>query len=122
MQTITATILVGLGGFAGATARWGLSTAIKSTLDVSAFPYPTFIINLLGCLTIGIAYSLLEHNEALKLLLVVGFLGGFTTFSTFGLEIFSLIRLQSVTTAALYAGLSTILGVLLVWAGYRLTN
>jgi len=122
MQTTTATILVGLGGFAGATARWGLSTAIKSTLDVAAFPYPTFIINLLGCLTIGIAYSLLEHNEALKLLLVVGFLGGFTTFSTFGLEIFSLIRLQSVTTAALYAGLSTILGVLLVWAGYRLTN
>lgn len=122
MQATTATILVGLGGFAGATARWGLSTAIKSTLDVAAFPYPTFIINLLGCLTIGIAYSLLEHNEPLRLLLVVGFLGGFTTFSTFGLEIFSLIRLQSVTTAALYAGLSTILGVLLVWAGYRLTN
>ena len=122
MQATTATILVGLGGFAGATARWGLSTAMKATLDVSAFPYPTFIINLLGCLAIGIAYSLLENNEALKLLIVVGFLGGFTTFSTFGLEIFSLIRLQSVTTAALYAGLSSILGVLLGWAGYRLTN
>ncbi|MCP4849534.1 MAG: fluoride efflux transporter CrcB [Verrucomicrobiaceae bacterium] len=122
MQATTATILVGLGGFAGAIARWGLSAAIKSTLDAPAFPYPTLIINLLGCLTIGVAYSLLEHNEALKLLIVVGFLGGFTTFSTFGLEIFSLIRLQSVATAALYAGLSTVLGVLLVWAGYRLTS
>ena len=122
MQATTATILVGLGGFAGATARWGLSSAMKSTLDVPAFPYPTFIINLLGCLAIGVTYSILEHNEPLKLLIVVGFLGGFTTFSTFGLEIFSLIRLQSVTTAALYAGLSTVLGVLLVWAGYRLSG
>ena len=95
---------------------------MKSTLEVAAFPYSTFIINLLGCLAIGITYSVLEHNEPLKLLIVVGFLGGFTTFSTFGLEIFSLIRLQSVATAAIYAGLSTVLGVLLVWAGYRIAG
>ncbi len=122
MQATTATILVGLGGFVGAIARWGLSSAMKSTLEVATFPYSTFIINLLGCLAIGITYSVLEHNEPLKLLIVVGFLGGFTTFSTFGLEIFSLIRLQSVATAAIYAGLSTVLGVLLVWAGYRITG
>jgi len=122
MQVTTATILVGVGGFAGATTRWGLSSVIKSTLNDPSFPYPTFIINLLGCLAIGIAYSLLDNSEALKLLIVVGFLGGFTTFSTFGWEILSLIRGQAVALAALYAGLSAMLGVLLVWIGARLAG
>ena len=84
MQAITALLLVGIGGFAGAIARWGIGTAIKTTLGEPAFPYPTMIVNLLGCFAIGIAYSIWEANNALNLVIIIGFLGGFTTFSTFG--------------------------------------
>ena len=124
MHAVTAALLVGAGGFAGALARWGLGTAIKTGLGESHnhFPYPTFAINLLGCLAIGIAYGLWEANTTLRLLLVVGFLGGFTTFSAFGLETLSLIRSGAVANAALYVGLSTGLGVLLVWMWLKVTG
>lgn len=122
MHAATATLLVGAGGFLGAVARWQLGTKLKGALENPDFPYPTFAINLLGCLAIGIAYSLWETNAVLRLLLVVGFLGGFTTFSAFGLETLSLIRNGSVATAAIYVGLSTSLGVLLVWAGMKIAG
>jgi CrcB protein len=122
MHAATATLLVGAGGFLGAVARWQLGTSIKDALENPHFPYPTFAINLLGCLAIGIAYSLWETHAVLRLLVVVGFLGGFTTFSAFGLETLSLIRNGSVATAAIYVGLSTSLGVLLVWAGMKIAG
>ncbi len=122
MHLVTATLLVGLGGSAGAVSRWGLGSAIKTALGEPAFPYPTFVINLLGCFAIGIAYALWETNPVLRLLVVVGFLGGFTTFSAFGLETLGLIRSGAVASAAAYVGLSAALGVLLVWAGMRLAG
>ena len=122
MQAITALLLVGIGGFAGAIARWGIGTAIKTTLGEPAFPYPTMIVNLLGCFAIGIAYSIWEANNALNLVIIIGFLGGFTTFSTFGLETLTLIRNGSIGSAAVYVGISSVLGVILVWTGLTIAK
>ena len=122
MHPATATLLVGLGGFAGACARWGLGSAILRGAERVGFPYPTFVVNMLGCLAIGIAFELFDTNAPMRLLVVVGFLGGFTTFSTFGLETLDLLRTGAVLTAALYVGLSATLGVVLVWIGMRIAG
>jgi len=122
MQNVTAALLVGTGGFVGAAARWGLGTVIQSTFGEPRFPYPTFIVNLLGCFAIGVAYALWGKHDVLRLLVIVGLLGGFTTFSAFGWETLGLIRNDAVGLAALYVGLSAALGVVLVWAGYSITS
>lgn len=85
-------ILVGIGGALGSMARYGVGLAVHST----TFPYATLIVNVVGCLCIGLALPSVEKAAALshemRLLLVVGFLGGFTTFSAFGSESIGLLR------------------------------
>ncbi len=123
MHSATAAVLVGIGGFAGAAARWGLGSWVQSSLGEGVrFPYPTLAVNLLGCLAIGITYTLWETNPVLRLLVTVGFLGGFTTFSAFGLETLGLLRSGSVVGATLYVGLSATFGVILVWLGIQLAS
>jgi CrcB protein len=85
-------LLVGLGGALGSMARYGVGLAVHST----TFPYATLIVNVVGCLGIGLLLPSAERAAALshemRLLLVVGFLGGFTTFSAFGSESIALVR------------------------------
>lgn len=120
MHTATAALLVGAGGFVGAVSRWGLGELIRSKMgEELSFPYPTFAVNLLGCFLIGAAYALWGKHEGLRLLLIAGFLGGFTTFSAFGWETLSLLRSGAVGLAAIYVGLSSALGVVLVWLGWK---
>lgn len=82
-------ILIFLGGGAGAVCRFGLNNVVGRIMGV-AFPYGTLVINLLGALLIGmiVEFMALKLNApaTLRFLLVTGFLGGFTTFSTFSLE------------------------------------
>lgn len=113
-------ILVAIGGASGSVLRY-LIHWIVSKRSVSFFPYQTFIVNIVGCLLIGLLVGYLSRiqseNETLKLLLITGFCGGFTTFSAFGLENINMIQNQNYQLAIIYTSLSLILGILAVSLG-----
>ncbi|MCX6119224.1 MAG: fluoride efflux transporter CrcB [Proteobacteria bacterium] len=105
-------LLVGIGGSFGAIARYGVYQLSKASLT-SAFPVPTLVINLAGCLLAGIFFeSMRDHQwfSTLSLFFAMGFLGSFTTFSTFGLETFQLMRNGDIALALLNVGANTVLG------------
>lgn len=109
-------IVIGLGGFIGSVLRY---LAGKLTLAPhTAFPLNTLLINVLGSFAIGLIAALVARDPGLNPRLVlfarVGLCGGFTTFSTFSLETLELIRAGAYGTAAAYAVLSAVLGVLAV--------
>ncbi|HTF93817.1 MAG TPA: CrcB family protein, partial [Verrucomicrobiae bacterium] len=87
-------VLVGVGSFIGGVLRYGLSTWVYKALDNPWFPYGTLTVNAAGCLVIGFLSGLAEARAAFtpeaRLFLFVGVIGGFTTFSSFALETFSL--------------------------------
>ena len=114
------TLVVGAGGFLGAAARYLLGGLVYRWLPAT-FPWATFLINVTGCFGIGFLAVLAEERmllgPAARLFLMVGILGGYTTFSTFGYETNALLRDGSVGTAALNALGQVALGLLAVWAG-----
>ena len=115
--------MVGLGGFAGAIARYVLGGWILHQTLSAKFPWSTFAVNIAGCLIMGLLSGLAERLEwftpQARLLLLTGLLGGFTTFSAFGLETVHLLRRGDVWTAALYAVGSVIICVAAVWVGLK---
>lgn len=117
-------LLVGLGGFIGSIARYTLGGAILSMTAQQRFPWSTFAINVLGCLAIGLLAGLAERQEMFgsgaRLFLFTGLLGGFTTFSAFGMDAVFLLRRGEMLVAALYAGASVVLGITAVWVGIKL--
>ena len=110
-----ALIYVGIGGFLGAISRWSLGSMLKKTLGDPSFPYPTLLINLIGCFAIGLAYAIWENNKVAQLFIIIGFLGGFTTFSTFGLELLTLIRADSLGNATKSAAIPPGASGIVVW-------
>lgn len=119
-------LLVALGGAAGSVARYLLSKAIQDTA-ATAFPWGTMAVNVAGCLLIGLLYGLAASDGArlgadLKLMLTVGFCGGFTTFSTFANESLTLAKSGDALLSAAYIGSSVALGVLAVAAGAQLAK
>jgi len=114
-------LLVGVGSFLGGVLRYGLSTWVHRTLDNPWFPYGTLAVNGSGCLVIGFLAGLAESRAVItpeaRLFLFVGILGGFTTFSSFALETFSLARDTQNVAALANIGLQLILGLLAVWIG-----
>lgn len=116
--------IVGSGGFLGASLRYILSLYTQSRFPESSFPYGTLVVNLLGCLIIGLLAGLFElkswgHTEV-RLFLFVGILGGFTTFSTFSHETFLLWENGKMLLSLLNMGVQIFAGLLLVWLGYVL--
>ena len=118
-------IAVAVGGALGSMARHGVNHLVQSYVWLVRFPAATLIVNLAGCLIIGLLAGLLASERiALRFhwreFVFVGLLGGFTTFSTFGLDTFVLAR----THAGGYAMANVLAhvagGILAVWAGYRL--
>ena len=117
-------LIVGLGGFAGSVLRFRVSAAFLHNFPASRFPWATFTVNIAGCLLIGITVAFLEriefYNSELRLLLITGFLGGFTTFSAFGLETVFLLRSGNTHLAIANVLLSIAFCLLAAWLGLRL--
>ena len=117
-------LLVGVGGAAGSMARYGISYAINRVLT-HPFPLATFLINVMGCLLIGVLFGLVSRYNWMQqwgvLLLASGFCGGFTTFSTFALENVTLMQKSQSAVALVYTFLSIAIGLLLCRVGMWLT-
>lgn len=117
-------LLVAFGGAIGASLRYGVGLLFIH--PQSLFPWTTWSINVLGCLLAGIFFAFtLKYpvlDNEVRLLFMVGILGGFTTFSSFGLETFQLIRQEQMMMALLYAVSSTLIGLLVLALGYYLTH
>ena len=119
LSPLVATLHVALGGAAGAALRYHLGRAMTQWLGapiVTAFPFATLAVNAVGSLLMGVLAGWLvrntgEGNEQLRLLLGVGLLGGFTTFSAFSLEMVLMIERGQYLFAGLYAVLSFALGI-----------
>jgi CrcB protein len=117
---------IALGGALGAVSRYALSETVQK-LAGAGFAWGTLSVNLLGCLLMGLAYHLAATTAVpanLRFLVTVGFLGAFTTFSTFGQETANFLRDGAFTTAGLYVLASNIIGVGMVflglWVGHRI--
>ena len=119
-------LLVGLGGFIGSTARYGLSRFIDEAALTRNFPYATLIINIAGSLLLGIIYGITlkraDNPESINLVLGVGLCGGFTTFSSFAWENLLLLEQRDIVGSIFYS-LSSLIGAMLaVWLGALLAR
>jgi CrcB protein len=118
-------ILVALGGGIGSVFRYLTSLLVNKYYN-SHFPLATFITNILGCLLIGVLVGWLEKYQLshsnLKWFFITGFCGGYTTFSAFGFENYSLLQNNQSPMALLYIGASIFVGLAAVWLGMFLVK
>lgn len=116
---------VAVGGALGAVSRYFLGNFISRIIG-SALPYGTFVINIVGCFFMGLIMTMIIERGMLsvgwRLFLCVGFLGGFTTFSSFGYETLMLLQEEKILAALAYVGGSIILGLLAAFAGITLAK
>jgi CrcB protein len=113
-------LFIGIGGAIGSVLRY-LTSVMVSKYWANHFPLATFITNILGCFILGLLIGLLEKNNLansnLKWFLVTGFCGGYTTFSTFGFENYSLFQSNNSILAFIYIAMSVLVGIFAVWLG-----
>ena len=119
-DTIRNIIAVGAGSFIGGIARYLVSLAMKGISK--GFPWATVLVNLIGCLIIGLLWGFLSRNASEStswgLFLTVGLCGGFTTFSTFSKEALTMLQTGQIWGFASYIALSILAGIALVALGY----
>jgi CrcB protein len=117
-------ILVGLGGCFGAIARYKLGGFVLHHAPDWRFPLSTFVVNLLGCFVAGILAGLVERQHWFsadtRVFLFAGVLGGFTTFSAFGIDTLFLIQRSENVVALIYVALSVLCGIAALWLGLAL--
>lgn len=113
-------LLVGAGGAVGSILRFLASVFIVRS-EPWPFPIATFLVNILGCFCIGIFANLIPSNN-LRFLLITGFCGGFTTFSTFASENMFLINNNQTFIAVIYIIASVVIGLGAVWLGMHITK
>jgi CrcB protein len=118
-------ILIGLAGLIGTLCRYWLSGLVARTYG-ETFPWGTLVVNVVGCFLAGSLFYLMEErflvNPILRTVILIGLLGGFTTFSSFSLQTFTLLREGEFALATLNVTLSNLLGLLMLWAGYSLVK
>jgi CrcB protein len=119
-------LIVGLGGFIGSGLRFMLHDWAAHNPSLSDFPWGTLAVNVIGCLMIGFVVGLIETKNVLlpwqRLFLLVGILGGFTTFSTFAIETVALTLDHSVIKALFNILLQVVLGVLAAAGGFYISR
>ncbi len=118
-------LLIALGGSLGSIARVWVGSTVADKLG-TRFPYGTFVVNLTACLIIGFSIELLDKRVGLspdwRYLIPTGFVGAYSTFSTFEWETFSKLRIGDFPIAALYAVSSVFIGLIGVWCGVLLAG
>ena len=123
MDAVLKILSVAIGGSVGPVARYLINISPLATV-LAKFPLPTFIINIVGSFLIGFLMIVFADkyvvNENIRMAVIVGFLGAFTTFSTFEMEIFGLVREREFFTGFLYLFLSVFVGFVGVVAGVEL--
>jgi CrcB protein len=114
-------LLVGLGGAAGSMLRY-LTTILTARYFPVQFPLGTFVVNITGCFLIGLLMGGLadQHNPQLRLLLITGFCGGYTTFSAFSYENMVLLNSNHSLMAIGYIFASVVFGLAAVWLGLKI--
>ncbi len=118
-------IWIGIAGFAGTLLRYWLSGWIARRFG-ETFPAGTLIVNLVGCFLAGLLFYLMFDrylvNQTIRTVVIIGLLGGFTTFSSFGLQTLTLLRDGEMGLALLNIAASNLGGLLMVWFGYSLAK
>ena len=121
METVFRLCIIGAGGFVGAVLRYLISSWVQYRSGSIVFPFGTMSVNLIGCFAIGLLSYLVENRSLLspeaRGFILIGLLGAFTTFSTFGNETLGLIRENRVDLAVVNAGTQVFIGVTMVWLG-----
>jgi CrcB protein len=119
------TILIGLAGLIGTLLRYWLSGFVERQSG-ETFPWGTLVVNIVGCLLAGVVFHLTEERSffdpTVRTVILIGLLGGFTTFSSYGLETLTLLRDGAFGLATLNLVVSNVLGLFMVWAGYGLAK
>jgi CrcB protein len=118
-------IYIGLAGGVGTLMRYWLSEWTARRFG-ETFPTGTLIVNLLGCFLAGLLFYLMFDRDlvgpAIRTVVLIGLLGGFTTFSSFGLQTFTLLREGEMGLALINIAISNVGGLLMVWVGYSLAK
>lgn len=116
---------IALGGGLGAIARYWVGSAVSGRLG-ARFPYGTFVINISACVLLGFTMTYLGRRTGLspswRFLIPIGFIGAYSTFSTYEWETFSTLRTGAFFMAVLYAVSSLLLGLIGIWAGAMLAD
>ncbi len=119
-------LLLAVAGAGGTLLRYAISLAVAQWGRSANFPIATLAVNVLGCVAIGIVAALADSRQMLspdmRLILTTGLLGGFTTFSAFGLETMTLLGAGHTTRAALYVGASLLAALAGTWLGWTLAG
>jgi len=117
------TIMIALAGLVGTLLRYWLAGFVARQYG-ETFPWGTMAVNLLGCLVTGAVFFLAEErfqiSPTVRTVILIGLLGGFTTFSSYGLQTFTLLRDGEFGLAILNVAMSNVLGLSMVWLGYVL--
>jgi CrcB protein len=125
LRSVLRLLLIGLAGLLGTLGRYALSGLIARRFG-ETFPTGTLVVNVVGCFLAGFLFYLMQErflvNDVVRTAIMIGFLGGFTTFSSFGLQTFTLMRDGEMGLATVNVLVSNAAGLLTVWAGYSLAR